>query len=108
MRERKEAEEDPPFVHNTDESFCGGCYTFSLTWTVSKNVYPFFRVYGLTEKKELLSTPLLREKASHQSTSKKSSFCVPCRLVHEESSKWCDFFFSLAPGTTIVVFVVFS
>ena len=77
-----------------------------LTWTVSKNVYPFFRVYGLTEKKELLSTPL-REKASHQSTSK-SSFCVPCRLVHEESSKWCGFFFSLAPGTTIVVFVVFS
>ena len=118
MRERKEAEEDPPFVHNTDESFCGGCYTFSLTWTVSKNVYPFFRVYGLTsvckglfsspKKKDkknrsrekrthfLLSTPL-REKASHQSTSK-SSFCVPCRLVHEESSKWCGFFFFSRPG----------
>ena len=51
-----------------------------LTWTVSKNVYPFFRVYGLTEKKELLSTPL-REKASHQSTSKSRRFV--CRVV------WC-------------------
>ena len=41
---------------------------------------PIFRVYGLTEKKELLSTPL-REKASHQSTSKRRRFV--CRVV------WC-------------------
>jgi hypothetical protein len=71
MRERKEAEEDPPFVHNTDESFCGGCYTFSLTWTVSKNVYPFFRVYGLTSRcKGLFSSPKKKDKKKSLSRKK--------------------------------------
>ena len=69
----------PPFVHNTDESFCGGCYTSPDVDRIYKRL-PIFRVYGLTEKKELLSTPL-REKASHQSTSKRRRFV--CRVV------WC-------------------
>ena len=59
-----------------------------LTWTVSKNVYPFFRVYGLTSScKGLFSSPKKKDKTKKSLSRKKNTLLLSTPLREKASQK---------------------